>query len=75
LRINDILELRAECRDYPRQVLAAALERALTGSHTADQTLIVAVWLTDPDATTDDCPPLSPAIIARVRHELRALAH
>ena len=51
-----VLALLAECRDYPRQVLAAALERALAGSHMADQTLIIAAWLTDPEATTDDCP-------------------
>jgi hypothetical protein len=58
-----VLALLAECRDYPRQVLAAALERALAGSHMADQTLIIAAWLTDPEATTDDCPG-APAVNA-----------
>lgn len=70
-----VTALRAECRDYPRQVRAAALQRALAGSHTAGEALIIAAWLTDPDATIDDCPPLSPAVIAHVRRELRLLAH
>jgi hypothetical protein len=69
-----VLELRDECRNYPRPVLAAALERALVGSEMADQAFIIAACLTDPDANTDDCPPLSPALIARVRRELRLLA-